>query len=509
MNNEKVCLVILDGWGHGPNNKSVNAILSANTPFVDSLYTKYPNSELMTCGEYVGLPDGQMGNSEVGHLNIGAGRVVYQQLVRINKAFSSGEASQNKVLKGALEYAKDNGKKVHLIGLVSDGGIHSHIDHLKGLIGFFSDHSFEQVYVHAFTDGRDTDPQSGEGFINDLKAYMDNKCGALSSIIGRYYSMDRDFKWDRIRLAYDAMIHGKGHLTNSASQSISQSYEQGVTDEFLQPVVLENSLKTGRIEEGDVVINFNFRTDRGRQISRALTQEDFPDQDMKAMNLKYITLTEYDSTYKGVEVMFPSIDLKNTLGEVMSNNGKSQLRIAETEKYPHVTFFFSGGQETTFEGESRIMAQSPKVATYDLAPAMSAKELGEKASEFMISEQPNLVVLNFANADMVGHTGVFEAVVKAVEQVDESCREVVTTALANGYTCLVTADHGNADFEVNEDGSPNTAHTTNPVPFFLIDPTSSVHSVKNGKLADLAPTILQIMGIDQPSEMTGESLINA
>lgn len=508
MNNDKVCLVILDGWGHGPNNKSVNAILSANTPFVDSLYSKYPNSELMTCGEYVGLPDGQMGNSEVGHLNIGAGRVVYQQLVRINKAFTSGDAGENDVLNGALEYAKKNDKKVHLLGLVSDGGIHSHIDHLKGLIDFFSDNAFEQVYVHAFTDGRDTDPQSGEGFINDLETYMDRKCGTLSSVIGRYFSMDRDFKWDRIQLAYDAMIHGKGKLTPSISQAISESYSQDVTDEFLQPLISERCLTTGRIEEGDVVINFNFRTDRGRQISRALTQEDFPDQNMKALNLKYITLTEYDATYKGVEVMFPSIDLKNTLGEVMSRNGKTQVRIAETEKYPHVTFFFSGGQETSFEGESRIMAQSPKVATYDLAPEMSAQELAEKASEFITNKKPNLVVLNFANADMVGHTGVFEAVEKAVEQVDSSCKEVVTTALANGYTCLVTADHGNADFEVNEDGSPNTAHTTNPVPFFFIEPTADVASVKNGKLADLAPTILHVMGIEQPSEMTGVSLID-
>lgn len=507
MNSDKVCLVILDGWGHGPKDRSVNAIYSAHTPFVDSLYSKYPNSELMTCGEYVGLPDGQMGNSEVGHLNIGAGRVVYQQLVRINRAFSSGEAAQNDTLQAALQYAQKEGKKVHLIGLVSDGGIHSHIDHLKGLIRFFSQNQFQDLFVHAFTDGRDTDPQSGKGFLEDLEKHMKQHCGSISSVIGRYYSMDRDFKWDRIQLAYDAMVHGKGTMTSSITDAMSNSYQNEVTDEFVLPIIAEQCQENGRIAEGDVVINFNFRTDRGRQISRALTQEDFPEQGMKALDLKYITLTEYDATYKNVEVMFPSIDLKNTLGEVMSKHGKTQLRIAETEKYPHVTFFFSGGQETTFNGESRIMAQSPKVATYDLAPEMSAQELADKASEFMQKEQPNLVVLNFANADMVGHTGVFEAVAKAVEQVDQCCKQVVEMALAEGYTCLVTADHGNADFEVNEDGSPNTAHTTNPVPFFFIEPTPNITAVKDGKLADLAPTILAVMGIEQPEEMTGVSLM--
>ncbi len=469
MKSDKVCLIVLDGWGHGPKDTSVNAVLAANTPFVDSLYTQYPNSELMTCGEYVGLPDGQMGNSEVGHLNIGAGRVVYQQLVLINKAFSEGTVSGNSVLNSSLEYAKQNNKSIHLIGLVSDGGIHSHINHLKGLLKFYAQNGFEKVYVHAFTDGRDTDPQSGAGFIADLEDFMSQNVGQIASIVGRYYAMDRDFKWDRIKLAYDAMLNGTGEQSANLVSAIKTSYQNGVTDEFIKPIVNANCGNDGQIAEGDVVININFRTDRGRQITRALTQESFDEVGMKPIDIKYITLTEYDATYKGVDVLFPSIDLKNTLGEVMAKNGKTQLRIAETEKYPHVTFFFSGGVETPFEGEERLMAQSPKVATYDLAPEMSAHEIADKVTAYIDEKQPNFIMLNFANADMVGHTGIFSAVVKAVETADAACKRVVEHGLANGYTFLVTADHGNADFEVNEDGSPNTAHTTNPVPFFLIN----------------------------------------
>ncbi|MFY0674228.1 MAG: 2,3-bisphosphoglycerate-independent phosphoglycerate mutase [Bacteroidia bacterium] len=507
MNSDKVCLIVLDGWGHGPKDDKVNAVLAANTPYVDSLYKNYPNSELMTCGEFVGLPDGQMGNSEVGHLNIGAGRVVYQQLVLINKAFEEGTVNDNLVLNSSLDYAQKNNKSIHLIGLVSDGGIHSHINHLKGLLKFYAQKGFEKVYVHAFTDGRDTDPQSGAGFIADLQEFMSQNVGQVASIVGRYYAMDRDFKWDRIKLAYDAMLHGKGEQSDDLIASINDSYENDVTDEFIKPIVNSVCGADGSIASGDVVININFRTDRGRQITRALTQESFEDAGMEPIDINYVTLTEYDATYKGVEVLFPSIDLKNTLGEVMATNGKTQLRIAETEKYPHVTFFFSGGVETPFEGEERLMAQSPKVATYDFAPEMSAHEIAEKANAFIDSNQPNFIMLNFANADMVGHTGVFSAVVKAVETADAACQRVVEHGLANGYTFLVTADHGNADYEVNDDGSPNTAHTTNPVPFFLISPNKRYQKVKDGKLADLAPTVLEIMGIEQPAEMTGVSLI--
>ncbi|MGB0430819.1 MAG: 2,3-bisphosphoglycerate-independent phosphoglycerate mutase [Bacteroidia bacterium] len=509
MNSDKVCLIVLDGWGHGPKDDKVNAVMAAKTPFVDSLYKDYPNSELMTCGEFVGLPDGQMGNSEVGHLNIGAGRVVYQQLVLINKAFDEGTVNDNPVLNNSLAYAQENNKSIHLIGLVSDGGIHSHINHLKGLLKFYAEKGFEKVYVHAFTDGRDTDPQSGAGFIAELEDFMTKNVGQVASIVGRYYAMDRDFKWDRIKLAYDAMLNGEGEQSNNLIESIKASYQNDVTDEFIKPIINSVCGSAGQIAEGDVVININFRTDRGRQITRALTQESFDDVGMKPIDIKYLTLTEYDATYKGVDVLFPSIDLKNTLGEVMASNGKTQLRIAETEKYPHVTFFFSGGVETPFEGEERLMAQSPKVATYDFAPEMSAHEIADKANAFIDSNQPNFIMLNFANADMVGHTGVFSAVIKAVETADAACKRVVEHGLANGYTFLVTADHGNADYEVNDDGSPNTAHTTNPVPFFLISPDKHYKKVKDGKLADLAPTVLEIMGVEQPVEMTGVSLIEA
>lgn len=508
MSDKKICLIILDGWGHGPKDESINAILKANTPFVGSLYKSCPNSELMTCGAYVGLPDGQMGNSEVGHLNIGAGRVVHQQLVRINEAFKSGDVNTNPTLIDALSYAKENDKKVHLIGLVSDGGIHAHMDHLKGLVSFFHHQQFTNIFVHAFTDGRDTDPRSGQHFLGELQEFMTERTGTVSTVIGRYYAMDRDLKWDRIKLAYDAMIHGAGDEVDDFQAAFDTSYRDGVTDEFILPMVNKQSKHSGRIEPGDVVININFRTDRGRQLTRALTQESFPGHGMEPLDIKYITLTEYDPTYKNVGVLFPSIDLTNTLGEVMAKHGKTQLRIAETEKYPHVTFFFSGGQETPFPGESRIMAQSPLVKTYDLAPEMSAAEVAQKACDHMVSHSPDLVVLNFANADMVGHTGMFGAVVTAVETVDKYCETVVKHAIEMGYTCLVTADHGNADVEVNQDGSPNTAHTTNPVPLFLIEPEPRIQSISNGKLADLAPTILKLMNIEIPEEMTGTPLVD-
>lgn len=508
MNSNRVCLVILDGWGHGPNDKSVNAILSAKTPFVDSLYHQYPNSELLTCGEHVGLPDGQMGNSEVGHLNIGAGRVVYQQLLLINKAFKEKTVWSNETLLNALAYAKEEKKKVHLIGLVSNGGIHSHIDHFTGLLDFFSHHQFSDVFVHASTDGRDTDPKSGVGFLERLENHMQGSTGQLASVIGRYYSMDRDLKWDRLKLAYDLMVNGVGQQADKISDAMDASYANDVTDEFIKPIITIEGKENGLIEDGDVVINVNFRTDRGRQISRVLTQEDFPEFNMTKKPLHYITLTEYDATFKDVKVMFHKDNLTNTLGEVIQDAGKTQLRIAETEKYPHVTFFFSGGREKVFNGEDRIMAQSPKVATYDLAPKMSAEEIAQKVTKAVDEKPYDLIILNFANADMVGHTGIFSAVEEAVEEADLRAKEVVSHMLKKGYTCLVTADHGNADFEVNADGSPNTAHTTNPVPLFLVGSNAQNLNLKSGKLADIAPTILHLMNIEIPSDMTGDVLVS-
>lgn len=501
----KVCLIILDGWGHGPKDPKVNAILKANTPFVDSLYTKYPNSELLTCGEHVGLPDGQMGNSEVGHINIGAGRVVYQQLVLINKAFRENTVKQIETLKNAIDYAKTNNKKIHLIGLLSDGGVHSHIDHFKGMCTVLNDAKFNDVFIHAFTDGRDTDPKSGIQYIKDLEAHLANTTGRISTLIGRYFAMDRDKKWDRIALAYNAMVKGEGTVTDDLSTAIEKSYTNGITDEFIKPLINSNCQHDGLIEEGDVVINLNFRTDRGRQISQALSQQDFVEFGMKKLNIKYITMTEYDKTYSHVEVLFGSANMNNTLGEVLAKNNKTQVRIAETEKYPHVTFFFSGGRETEFDGESRIMCQSPKVATYDLAPEMSAQCLADKTCD-VLDAHKDFIVLNFANADMVGHTGDFDAVVKAVETVDSCAKQVVEKALENDYSCFIIADHGNADFEVNEDGSPNTAHTLNPVPFFYLSKNGKYSQVKNGKLADLAPSILTEMNLEIPKEMTGEVL---
>lgn len=506
--NKRVILLILDGWGKGKPYKG-NAIHLARKPNFDRLIGKYPNSELHTCGEWVGLPDGQMGNSEVGHMNIGAGRVVYQQLVRINKAFKDGTVNQNPVLFDAIEYAKKEKKKIHLIGLVSDGGVHSSLDHLKGLCDLMSDNHFRNFYVHAFTDGRDTDPRGGIGYLKDLTQHLQNTGGILATISGRYYAMDRDKRWERVKVAYDAMVGGYGETTLHPFQLMQQRYDSGETDEFLKPIIcIDNDYMGGiQFEPGDVVINFNFRTDRGREITQVLTQQDFPEFEMKKLALKYITLTEYDKTYHDVGVVFPDIELNNTLGEVLESAGKKQVRIAETEKYPHVTFFFSGGRENPFNGETRHMAPSPKVATYDLMPEMSAEQVCLFTLEEIEKNEADFICVNFANPDMVGHTGVIPAEIKAIETVDGCLGRIVDAALTKGYSLLVTADHGNGEYMLNEDdGTPNTAHTTNDVLLLLIE-TEISHQLKSGKLADLAPTVLALMGIEQPREMTGESLL--
>ncbi|QEC53284.1 phosphoglycerate mutase [Anseongella ginsenosidimutans] len=503
---KKAVLIILDGWGYGRNDNS-NAIFKANTPFFDQLIANYPNSRLQASGEAVGLPEGQMGNSEVGHLNIGAGRVVYQELVRINKAIREKQLDENAVLLDTIRYVKESGKKLHLIGLVSDGGVHSHIDHLKGLLTILKNHELSQVYIHAFTDGRDTDPKSGAGFIRELREHIKISTGTLASAIGRYYSMDRDNRWERVKLAYDLLVKGEGRAVECIQKGVEASYEEGITDEFLKPVykVDENGNPRATIEDGDAVICFNFRTDRGREITRALTQEDFPDQDMKKLNLHYVTLTRYDNTFKGVKVIYEKDDLKMTLGEVLENAGKKQIRIAETEKYPHVTFFFSGGREKEFEGEKRLLVPSPKVATYDLQPEMSAEKITEAILPELENETADFVCLNFANTDMVGHTGVFGAVIQAAETVDHCTEKIVKAGMAHGYSFVIIADHGNADYMVNDDGSPNTAHSTNLVPCIVID--EQVTSVKDGKLGDVAPTILKLIGLEQPAAMTGEALV--
>lgn len=505
--NKKVILMILDGWGIATDTK-VSAIDNANTPFVDSLYDKYPHSKLEASGLAVGLPEGQMGNSEVGHMNIGAGRVVYQDLVKLNKAVEEKTLGDNEVLASGLNYAKENGKAVHFIGLVSDGGVHSHINHLKGLCTLAHDQGLEKVYVHAFTDGRDCDPKSGLGFITSLEAHMQQTTGQIASITGRYYAMDRDKRWERVKLAYDAMVNGKGTPASDLKAGMEKSYAEGVTDEFIKPLIHSDAEgnPVATIEAGDVVLCFNFRTDRGREITEVLTQTDFPEQGMSKLDLYYMTLTNYDDTFQNVHVIFDKDNLKNTLGEVLSRHGKKQIRIAETEKYPHVTFFFSGGQETEFEGERRLLCPSPKVATYDLQPEMSAADIKDKIIPELMAGEVDFVCLNFANPDMVGHTGVFEAAVKACETVDKCAEEVVAAALANGYTAIIIADHGNSDIMINPDGSPNTAHTTNLVPCILVDKDFQ-GTIKDGKLGDLAPTILRLMGLEAPVEMTGDVLI--
>ena len=504
---KKAILIIMDGWGLGKS-KITDAIQNADTPFVSSLYSKYPHTTLVTCGEEVGLPDGQMGNSEVGHLNLGAGRVVYQELQRINVAIRTYEFHKNETLLAAINYAKNNGKPLHLLGLVSDGGVHSHTSHLKAIIDTCKEHGLTEVYIHAFTDGRDCDPKSGLFFLKDLQNHLNNSVGQIATITGRYYAMDRDKRWERVKLAYDAMVNGIGELSDDMLASIEKSYAEGVTDEFIKPLI-NSKLKThqSQIKNGDAVICFNFRTDRCREITEVLSQSDFHEFNMSKLDLHYTTMTDYDKRFKNVSVVFENDNLNNTLGEVLAANGKRQIRIAETEKYPHVTFFFSGGREAAFEGETRIMAQSPKVATYDLQPEMSAYELAEKLVPEIEKEYADFICLNFANADMVGHTGVFSAVVKAVETVDACVEKVVTAALAHGYTIFLTADHGNADNMVNEDGSPNTQHSLNLVPLFVISNTS-YSTLKAGKLGDIAPTILSVMGVPIPKEMTGNILLN-
>lgn len=506
--NKKVLLMILDGWGIATN-KAVSAIDKANTPFVDSLYGKYPNSKLEASGLAVGLPAGQMGNSEVGHMNIGAGRVVYQDLVRINKAIEEKELDSNPVLLEAFAYAKKNNKNVHYIGLVSDGGVHSHVEHLKGLITIAHNNELKNLFIHAFTDGRDTDPKGGAAYLQDILQHVSKTSGKLASIVGRYYAMDRDKRWERVKLAYDLLVKGVGEKSTDALKSIQQSYDNNVTDEFIKPIVMvdANQKPVATIQEGDVVLCFNFRTDRGRQITQALTQQNFPEQDMKTIPLHYITLTNYDDSFKGVKVIFDKDNLEKTLGEVVSDAGKKQIRIAETEKYPHVTFFFSGGREEAFPGESRLLCPSPKVATYDLAPEMSANDIKDKIIPELNKKEPDFICLNFANPDMVGHTGVFEAAVKACETVDRCAQQVAEAALKNGYAIIIIADHGNADMMINEDGTPNTAHTTNLVPCILLDDTYK-GKLKNGKLGDLAPTILTLMGIAIPPQMTGNVLLD-
>ena len=505
MNTKKTILIIMDGWGLGKVKKS-DAIQNANVPFVSSLYKKFPNATLVTCGEEVGLPEGQMGNSEVGHLNLGAGRIVYQELQRINVAIRSGEFQKNTTLLNAIRFAKLNNKPFHLIGLVSDGGVHSHTNHVKAIASLCKEEGLQNLLIHAFTDGRDTDPKSGLGYLTDLQQHLDKTTGAIATITGRYYAMDRDKRWERVKLAYDAMVKGIGTISNDVLGEVKKSYEQNITDEFIQPII-NGHVANSKIQNGDVVISFNFRTDRCREITEVLTQKDFPEFGMQKLDLHYTTMTQYDHSFKNVQVIFEKDDLKNTLGEILEKHGKTQIRIAETEKYPHVTFFFSGGREAPFEGEKRLMAPSPKVATYDLKPEMSALELTESIIPEINNKSADFICLNFANADMVGHTGVWSAIIKAVETVDSCVEKVVTASLKNDYAVFLTADHGNADYALNEDGTPNTAHSLNLVPFFVIDKDWK-GNVKSGKLGDIAPTILTMMGLPIPSEMTGDILIN-
>ena len=499
--NKKVLLMILDGWGIGKQDKS-NAIFTAGQPNIDALLAQYPNSQLSACGEDVGLPNGQMGNSEVGHLNIGAGRVVYQDLVKINKACQNKTLLENKEVKAVFDYAKESGKALHFMGLLSNGGVHSSIEQLFAFLDVAKEYGLEKVYVHCFMDGRDTDPKIGKGFIEQLQAHMAVSTGKIASVIGRFYAMDRDKRWDRVKVAYDLLVNGEGEKTTDPAAAVAASYEAGVTDEFIKPIKVEG---TATIEADDAIVFFNFRNDRAREITSVLTQEDMPEMGMKTMPLYYCCLTPYDDKFKGVHILFDKENVQDTLGEVVSKAGKKQLRIAETEKYAHVTFFFSGGRETAFENEERILINSPKVATYDLKPEMSAPEVADALIEVLNSQKEDMVILNFANGDMVGHTGIYDAIVSAVKTIDQLVKKVVDCAQANGYTVLITADHGNADNAVNADGSPNTAHSLNPVPFIVVD--NDIKSVNNGILADIAPTILKLMGIEQPACMTGTPLV--
>ncbi|WP_235298691.1 2,3-bisphosphoglycerate-independent phosphoglycerate mutase [Portibacter marinus] len=503
MATKKSMLIILDGWGHGKDPK-VSAIAQAQTPFIDSLYNDYPNAELITFGMQVGLPDGQMGNSEVGHLNIGAGRVVYQDFTRINKAIQEGSFEQNEVLVQALKKASQKHQKVHLMGLVSDGGVHSHINHLKALIEATDKKGLRQVYIHAYLDGRDTDPKSGKKFLEDLIVFTEDKNAKLASIIGRYYAMDRDNRWERTKKAYDLLVHGISEITTDKPlEAIQQAYDNDVTDEFMQAIKVEDM----QISDGDLVIFFNYRTDRPRQLTEVLTQRDHEEPEMFKLNLDFVTMTTYDASFEGLDVMYTKDNLKNTMGEVISNAGLSQVRIAETEKYPHVTFFFSGGREDEFRGERRILVKSPNVATYDLQPEMSAEEVKSKIVTDIHQNEPDFICLNFANTDMVGHTGDFEAAKEAATKVDDCVKQIAEAALPLGYEILIIADHGNSDIMINEDGSPNTAHTVNMVPIFYLSEAGRTKTIQDGKLADVAPTLLSLMGLERPQEMTGEILV--
>ena len=504
--NKKVILMILDGWGKSPDSK-VSAIDNANTPFIDSLYTRYANAQLRTDGLNVGLPEGQMGNSEVGHMNLGAGRIIYQDLAKINLAVANNTMGKEKTLVEAFEYAKQGNRKVHFLGLLSDGGVHSHISHLFALLDDAEKAGLEKVFVHAFTDGRDVDPKSGINFLTSLENHIAGSHAKLASAVGRYYAMDRDKRWERVRIAYDLLVSGIGMPSDDIVASVRKSYEEGVTDEFIRPIVMtENGKPVATIEDGDVVIFFNFRTDRGRQLTQVLTQADMHEFNMHKLSLYYVTMTNYDDNFEGIRVIYDKDNITETLGEILERNHKTQIRIAETEKYPHVTFFFSGGREEPFIGEKRILCPSPKVATYDLKPEMSAYDLTAALVPELEAKSADFICLNFANGDMVGHTGSMEAAIKACEAVDICVHKVITAALANGYTTLLIADHGNCETMINPDGSPNTAHTTNPVPIILID--NELHEIHDGILGDLAPTILELMGIEKPMSMTRNSLLH-
>ena len=503
--NKKVILMILDGWGTSPDPK-VSAIDHANTPFIDNLYKKYPNAALRTDGLHVGLPDGQMGNSEVGHMNLGAGRIVYQDLAKINLAIQNNTLKDEPVLTDAFKYAKEKNKNVHLLGLVSDGGVHSHSNHVKGLLDAANAFELKNVFLHAFTDGRDVDPKSGKGHIQDIQDYMSKTTGKLASVIGRYYAMDRDQRWERVKLAYDLIVNGVGKKTEDPIKNIQNSYDAGVTDEFIEPILVQkNGSPVATIKEDDVVLFFNFRTDRGRELTEMLSQKDMHEYNTHKLSLYYVTMTNYDESFENIKVIYNKDNITETLGEIISKAGKKQIRIAETEKYPHVTFFFSGGREEPFKGETRILKNSPKVATYDLKPEMSAYELRDALVTELQKGEADFVCLNFANGDMVGHTGVMEAAIKACEAVDICVKDVITTGLENNYSTLLIADHGNCETMINPDGTPNTAHTTNPVPFILVD-TDPI-KVKDGVLGDIAPTILDLMGIQKPEAMTQHSLL--
>ena len=503
---KKVLLMILDGWGNGDHSNG-DVVYSAKPEFIQNLQKEWPTAQLMTCGEHVGLPDGQMGNSEVGHLNIGAGRVIYQDLVKINKAIEDNTISKNNTLVDAFEYAKNNNKQVHFLGLLSDGGVHSVTSHLYKLCEMTAEYGLDKVFVHALMDGRDTDPKSGLGFMQSLVNKIAGTNVRLASICGRYYTMDRDKRWERVKEGYDLLVHGTGTKATDPIAAIEESYAQGVTDEFIKPVVMvdDNAQPIATIAEGDVVVCYNFRTDRLREITTVLTQKDMPEFGMSTMPLYYLTMTRYDDSFKGIKIVFDKDNLRNTLGEIIARNNMRQIRIAETEKYAHVTFFFNGGREEPFEGEERILISSPKVATYDLKPEMSAYEVTDAIVEKLKMAEADFVCLNFANGDMVGHTGIYDAIWKAVKAVDSCVERVVTTARENGYDVFVTADHGNADYAQNPDGSPNTAHSLNPVPLIVV--SDNVAAVKDGALCDIAPSILSLMGIQQPEDMTGHSLI--